>query len=235
MKSRAVKKSSWPASEKDLCAVVVAHFQSRGWTVFQEVAMGGGAGGLDILCRRGPVLYAIECKRVFSDHLIEQALYWRRYAHYVSVAVPSGVPRFKECVCTAFGLGVLVASHFEGYRKNYDSVDDRVRPDFRRRVAPGLLDHLERYHIEGLCEAGTAAGSRATPFRSTCTKLLDVVTRSGDQGIGLYEAVDRIDHHWSKPRIAYQSVRGYIEKGVIKGLRLEGSGKDARLYSIPKS
>jgi hypothetical protein len=227
-----VKKTQWPASEKDLCAVVVSHFQARGWTVFQEVAMGGGAGGLDILCRRGPVLYAIECKRVFSDHLIEQALHWRRYAHYVSVASNARPSFFKERVCEKFGLGVLHVDSQQTHRGVYESVFDSRRPEFRRRVAPGLRDHLDRFHIEGLCEAGTAAGSRATPFRSTVEKLLALVAEQGQRGIGLYEAVDRIDHHWSKPRTAYQSVRGYIEKGVIKGLRLQGSGKDARLYPV---
>ncbi|MHC1788550.1 hypothetical protein [Solidesulfovibrio sp.] len=224
-----MKKSSWPESEKDLCAVVVRHFQSRGWTVFQEVAM-GGAGGLDILCRRGPVLYAIECKRVFSDKLIEQALHWRRYAHFVSVASNARPSFFKENVCEKFGIGVLHVDSQLTHRGVYETVFDSRRPAFRRKVAPGLREHLERFHVEGLCEAGTAAGSRATPFRSTCEKLLSVVEKSGKRGIGLYEAVDRIDHHWSKPRIAYQSVRWYIEKGVIKGLRLEGSGKNARLY-----
>lgn len=224
-----MKKSAWPESEKDLCAVVVRHFQAKGWTVFQEVAM-GGAGGLDILCRRGPVLYAIECKRVFSDKLIEQAMHWRRYAHFVSVAVPGNISWFKAGVCEKFGIGVLQAESQQTYYGLHDSVVEYRRPPFRRRVAPGLRDHLERFHIEGRCEAGQAAGSRATPFRSTCEKLLALVEKSGKRGIGLYEAVDRIDHHWSKPRTAYASVRGYIEKGIIKGLRLEGSGKEARLY-----
>lgn len=224
-----MKTPSWPASEKDLCAVIVAHMQFNGWTVFQEVSM-GGSGGLDILCRRGPVLYAIECKRVFSDKLIEQAMHWRRYAHFVSVAVPRQAPMFKANVCRLFGLGVIVASRWEGHRKFCDTVTEYRSPTFRRRVAPGLRDHLERFHIEGRCEAGTAAGSRATPFRSTCEKLLALVASKGSKGIGLYEAVDKIDHHWGKPKTAYASVRKYIETGVIRGLRLEGSGKDARLY-----
>lgn len=194
--------------------------------------MGGGAGGLDILCRRGPVLYAIECKLQFNDKLIEQALHWRRYAHYVSVASNARPSFFKETVCERFGLGVLHVDSQETHRGVYESVFDSRRPEFRRKVAPGLRDHLNRFHIEGMCDAGSAAGSRATPFRSTVVKLKALVEKQGRRGIGLYEAVDMIDHHWSKPRTAYASVRGYIEKGVIMGLRVEGSGKDARLFPV---
>jgi hypothetical protein len=223
-------KDSWPTSEKELCAVVIDHFQAEGWTVFQEVSM-GGQGGLDILCRRGPVLYAIECKRQFTDHLIEQALHWRRYANFVSVAVPNHAPLFKARVCSLFGLGVLMVSRWEGYRKNYFNVAEQAFPALRRKVLPDLREHVERFHQEGLCEAGTAAGSRSTPFHTTVERLRAVVEKSGADGISLYDAVNSIDHHWRRQSTGYASVKKYILTGVIQGLRLEGEGKEARLYA----
>jgi hypothetical protein len=74
--------------ETELAKVVVGELRERGWTVYQEVTVGGSV--CDIVAVSGRVLWAIEAKLSLGMTVLSQAKAWNGAANLVSVAVPNG-------------------------------------------------------------------------------------------------------------------------------------------------
>jgi hypothetical protein len=78
-----------PLKEIDLAAKVIDWLQSQWWEVYQEVQPHHCGRTADIVAINGPLVWVIETKTSLSLALLEQALRWRGYANYISIATPS--------------------------------------------------------------------------------------------------------------------------------------------------
>lgn len=100
---------AWTKKETELAAVVVEELRGRGWTVYQEVTVGGSV--CDIVATSGRVLWAIEAKLGLGLPVLAQARAWQGAATLVSVAVTSGRRSSTRAlaleVAGKFGIGVL--------------------------------------------------------------------------------------------------------------------------------
>jgi hypothetical protein len=197
-------------SETDLAKAVVSSLSEWGWEVYQEVD--GVGGRCDIVGKRGPILWAIECKVTLGLSVIEQAFKWRFRAHYVSVAVPSTRRRngFAWKVCGDYGVGVFTVRGV-GERAN---VVEEVRPRLSRKIKPIVL-HEEQ---KTFCEAGGNHGGHWTNFKGTVRNLVNYVNRN--PGVEFNHAIRNIDHHYGTFGTAKSCLRGFIGT-VIPELRTE--------------
>lgn len=99
----------WPTAETQVAAPVVAWLRAGGWDVYQEVRQGAGARACDIVATQGRLIWAVEVKTRLSNAVLEQAAYWRQYAHFASVAVPMRYDEdwVQKVFIERHGLGVI--------------------------------------------------------------------------------------------------------------------------------
>jgi hypothetical protein len=218
------------ATEADLAAVVVGWFRAAGATVYQEVEHRGGVA--DIVAVRDGVLTVVECKLGMNLHVLEQAHRWVGRAHRTYAAVPALAAttrhhnRFAGKVCGALGIGILevvvpISDEAGRVRIATPAAEHAVvaRPD-------GLASVLRPEH-ETFAAAGTSGGPRFTPFRATAVALAGYVATH--PGVGIREALRAVPTHWAKlPSMTW--VAGLIGRGIVPGCRVEGAGKQRRLY-----
>ncbi|MEW6614016.1 MAG: MmcB family DNA repair protein [Thermodesulfobacteriota bacterium] len=75
-------------SEVEIAKVVIGWLQDLRWEVYQEVQIGACGPIADIVAVQDKLLWIIEVKRSLGLSVIGQALHWKTFCHYVSVAVP---------------------------------------------------------------------------------------------------------------------------------------------------
>ena len=208
--------------EEDLAAVVVRHLRDLRWEIYSEVQPRRFRCCADIVAVQGPVVWVLETKLSFGLSVIEQAHDWRRYAHFVSVAVPwSGRTRMAEIICRRLGIGVLRVG-------NDGRIDERALPAFNRKALAGRLrDDLTERH-KSYAAAGNAAGRRYTPFRRTCESVAAAVRER--PGLLLKELLDSVPTHYLNRASARTCLPRWIREGLIDEVRLERDGRSLRLY-----
>lgn len=211
-------------AEVELAGHVIAWLQDQNWTVYQEVEFRGSVA--DIVATQGQLITVVEAKRSYGFAVLEQAVHWLRFANYVWVSVWDLRRRrgrrhrgadFGRMVAEKFGIGVLNVEP-DGVTR------EAVSPEFRRKLArsPILRDALREEHRTA-AQAGTNRGGRYTPFRATCDALKSVVLES--PGIQLKDAIGQIEHHYMSPKSARSSLVHWIQKGKVRGVRLERDGR----------
>lgn len=221
-------------SESELAKPVVTYLREDGWDVWQEVQLTTYSSVADIVAHRSPVYWIIECKLRFGLEVVDQARGWRKYAHYVSVAVPyvrdragSGTLDF---VCSHFGIGLLEVVKRGEYDTGYQVSKHRAKtPALMRRppLLPTLRDGL-RDEQKYWAAAGNSFGRRFTPFAGTCYGLAQVV--ASNPGIEFSEALTKIKHHYASDQSARSSLLKWVEAGRVKDVRLVREGRKVRLF-----
>jgi hypothetical protein len=212
-------------SEVDIAGAVVTWLRDRGWTVYQEVQMGHMGRRIDIVAELDRRLWAIECKRVHSWEVIEQAMYWIGVAHWVSVATAGRMRRTipQQRFHQMLGVGWL---HVDFY-----GIEEVVPATLHRRL--NAFCHLRDYLCEGQQTVGTA-GSQSdyyTNFRSTREQVTKLVAKN--PGLTMKEIVDRGEgYHYASSSTARASLAKWIGKGVIPGIEAVREGKTVRYYPI---
>lgn len=222
-------------AETDLAAAVV-DLLSHDHDVYQEVKIAGGT--VDIVAKRGPILWAVEVKKSTSLAVLGQALRNHGWFHYSSIAVPDKRRRGRgEDAAFQFmkqnGIGKIEIQ--ERRRWNKESAEalgweyrleasEVERASFNRRAFTKWVQLYEQQKI--FAPAGTNGGGAFTPFKGTRVLLLEFVT--AHPGCTIKEAMSAIDHHYHKLSTAMSCVREYIKTGVIDEIRNE----DGRLYTI---
>ena len=223
-------------TETALAEKVVAWFRDQHWTVYQECGHNGTA---DIVAVKGPLVYVVECKLQFSFSVIEQAERWLKYAHYVSVAVPSRKSTwFKERVCSEFGIGVLHVYSWPDRAPDTewhpDSVYTRMDPVFRRKVHHSLRESLMEEH-KTYAKAGSPTGRRWTPFKKACKELAELAARH-PEGLPLKTFCEKATFtgYRSKNIAARKrSVVDWVDRGLVPGVKLER--RNRRVFVLPDS
>jgi len=214
-------------SEAYYAAAVVEFLRGeQQWTVYQEVAMSSmreGGESVDIVATRNDQVWAIEVKTSFSWVVVGQAMRWRRFANFVSVAVPRtlwpnkwAVDAQTECM-HALGIGVLTVSAGEHLAPWVNQ--DLPAPLNPKARTVEILDRLHADQIDSV--AGSPSGGAITPFRRTCNRLLEYVEATGPTR--LLDAMKAIDHHYSGgDSEARYNMASCIRRGIVPGVRLDG-------------
>ena len=222
-------KTCWATSETEVAALVVAWLRAQEWEVYQE-AEGPHGRAIDIVARKGPVLWAVEVKRALNLAVFEQAHSSTPYAHRASVAVPrmravSPGYAFGVHVARKFGIGLIEVWPAGATPRVTQPVEPRHSADVKGNLGASLRAAQQVY-----AAAGSSGSSHWTPFRETATRLKALVwaTRTG---ITMSDAVARIPHHYSSSETAVVELRRMIESGVIDGIRITRvNGKRVLLF-----
>jgi hypothetical protein len=235
-------------AEVDVAAPVVAWLRAGGWDVYQEVRNGkGGERSCDIVATRGPLVWVVEAKVRLNVEVLEQAHWWRQYAHYASVAVPSDAcrgmgPAYAHLV-GAWGLGVFRVRPKEFLYGNpaIDKlVDHDHQPHLNRRALAGRLRGWLHEEQKTFLAAGSPCGGGWTAFKDTCRNLKEVV--QAHPGCTLKEAIGGraptlldggfagIRYHYRTEATAISSLRAWIGEGKVPGVRLVPEERALRLY-----
>lgn len=211
------------ATEVELASHIIAHFKREGWEVYQEVPF--YAWVADIVVTKGELVGVIECKQSYNFVVLEQAERWLKYAHQVWVA--TWTPRrgsskgvhFGHKVAKMFGIGVVTVNPRADEIRCREAVTPATRLDISEYQGQTLNQVLRPEHQNGYAKAGSNEGKRFTPFAATCKALRELV--EAKPGLQLRDAVAQIKHHYSSNASAVSSLRHWIEKGKVKGIKLE--------------
>jgi len=247
----------WPASETDVAQPVVAWLRAGGWDVYQEVRQGRGERSCDIVATRGPLVWAVEVKVQFGIEVLEQAIYWSQYANYSSVAVPQKSSRRGNGVVyrlalSHWGIGVFEVGdpskmlwREAGIENPSLLVKHERCPVLHRRGRAAEMRTWLYEEQKSYLAAGTACGGGWSPYKQTCQALRDKVrqhpgctlreaivgreVRIGEDGTVDYGWAG-IKHHYRMDSTAISSLKVWLEKGKVPGVRLEHEGRYVRLY-----
>lgn len=209
--------------EKTIAKHVIAWLRSSGFdSIYQEVTIPGGIA--DIIVDLGGIAWTIETKRTLSLELFSQAdSRLRNGSNRVSVAYlrrrDSKNRDFSQRICKTFGIGMIEVMSTGHVRQSLESQLFRVRHN--------LLRFCKEEH-RTYCEAGTANGGQWTPFKATADSIKSVV--SANPGIPFAEMMQRIKHHYRTDATANSSLRKWIERGIVKGVRCEKHGNRILLF-----
>ena len=94
--------------ETDLFMPVKLWLEESGWDVFAEVT--GVGGRADVVGKHGIAKLNVELKAQLSFELLDQAIYRKKYFHYVYIAIPkrkAPLPRLAEDILNKEGVGHL--------------------------------------------------------------------------------------------------------------------------------
>lgn len=216
-------------AETDIGKHVVAHFEGQGYDVYQEVMGPHSYGVADIVAKFGKTLVVVELKKSLTFEVIAQAIGWRSYATLIYVGVPPTLGRsagraLAYRVCAENRVGVL-----EVGPRHDDLLREQVQPGFNRRAKVDAFKLCPEQKTAAL--AGSSGGGHYTPFKGTCSRLLQLV--KAEPGIALAEAVVKIQHHYRGMASARASLKGMIERKLVPGVRIMADGKKLRLYYVP--
>lgn len=224
-------------NEEDLGAVIVEWLRDNKWDVYQEVEPHRNGSVADIVAVQGPLVWIIELKLSASWELLHQALQWKGWANFVSVAVPTTGGKehsaIFEMFCRQNGIGVIQArkSWWYGEKDGAEKykVEEEILPQldrkaiFRDRVKNALTDRHKTFS-----RAGNAKGLRFTPFKATCEEVLRRVKEK--PGLTMKELMDGLKHHYHQDTTARACLAKWARRGVIEGVRVEREGKVLRFY-----
>lgn len=202
-------------SEAALAKEIVVYLRECGWDVYQEVSARGCAADI-VAVWQNKIVWVIETKLSLNLTVLSQAWGWRRYAHYVSIGIPASAVRTKAADAgIAFlqdkGIGCLLVGQ-PGWANNVRTAIDckLFRKALTHHITKQLCPELRDYK-----QAGSTEGHRYTPFRATCDKLIREV-KEHPAGIGMKEAVERVQHHYSSPSVARKCLSDLCLQGYFK-------------------
>jgi len=220
-------------TETDLAKPIIDYLESFHWDVYQEVSC--GAGVADILGVMGRRIWIVELKKSLSIQLLEQAIKRLKWAHYVSICIPT--PSSKSSVNSFlvneildnYGIGVFFANI-----DHSSSVTIKKSPKVNRHVPEKHLKKLLNSLDPRLKnnQAGCVAGERWTPFKGFCKEVTDIVKRH--PGITPVEMAKRIrSRFYPYGKDAAHAAVYYARMGLIQGVEVRN--EDRRLHLYPSS
>jgi hypothetical protein len=202
-------------SEKDFAKYIIQYLTDFGYEIYQEYETSAG-NIIDIVAKSGNIIWAIETKLSLSLDVIYQAKKNLLYCHFSSICVPSLNTRgsksrdIAEDILNYYGIGMFTINKYGG-------IDENIKPSMNRKnFSKRLIFNESR---KSYAEAGNSNGHRWTPFQQTKDELINYVKEN--PGCRLKDAVDNINHHYSKNSNANASLRHWISTGVIKNIIID--------------
>ncbi|WP_055744731.1 hypothetical protein [Brevibacillus choshinensis] len=194
--------------EEDMYDPIKSWMEERGFTVYPEVECRHRGGRADIVVTNGQLVGVVEMKQSLSLDLIEQALRWRGYAHYIWIAIPyqpKSYKKFVTMVLRDYGIGVLTISKF-------GSVWPDKTATFARRTLPYLKEALTEHHQTSEVKGGQSGGGYITPYRITMNQIRRYLNQEGDWRT-IKEILDHCETHYVSPRASLAKALWQFEAG----------------------
>jgi len=190
--------------ETELAKKVISWLKDYNWDIYQEVPIKDRVA--DIVAVQNNLIWIIETKLSLNLKVIAQADYYKRYAHFVSIAT---LPPKK-------GISSIISEILVWKKIGYISVGNSIFEGFpailNRNISKiQLFDEQKHYS-----EAGNNEGKRYTPFKNTCKEVIRVV--SNNQGILFKDLINNIKHHYRTPSTAKNCIKKWIELGYIENI-----------------
>lgn len=219
-------------SEVVIGSAIVAHLESAGWDVYQEVELHGPVADIVVVRDVGGGVRrvgVIECKTSLSFGVLAQAWAWRRNADFIWVGTQwarrSDGRRFAEGVVAKYGMGLFVVNDEDSWRS---LVVEQVAPQQGSPAERDRLLNALRPEHKTFAKAGSAHGGHFTAFKGTVAALTAIVQET--PGITLADAIGKINHHYGSKRSAVNSLAKWISGNRVPGLILIHDQLVPRLY-----
>lgn len=214
------------AKETALAPFAEAFLRQHDCEVYREVTMPRG-GRADLVGVAGPLVSSVEMKLRLNLEVLAQAARNAEVVHFAWVVVPARAPADYEVrrllVDVAQWKGVGIVTCHPG-SQGWWKVETSAR--FNRRA---LVDETRRCLHEEQKTVGVAGsnnGGHFTEFKRTCMLFVEYV--AAHPGCSMKEAVDGIRHHYSSSTSARAHLARMVERGVLKGVRLEHARRVGR-------
>lgn len=199
--------------EYELAEKFIESFNGTDYEIYQEIETYIGIA--DIVLKHANFTWAIEVKTSLSLQVIAQAWYNQMIYNFSSICVPS--PRrtcskgadFAHKACADKGIGIFKIDR-------YGNVSEILKAKFNRQILKhriNLVDQQKTY-----AKAGNANGDRWTPFNQTVSELKRYIKKY--PGCKLKDALMNIGHHYASLSSAQNSIRQWINSGVIQGIEI---------------
>ncbi len=226
-------KRKWPPNEEALGVELVKYLTDLGWEVYQEVSLGYGGNRADIVAVQNNLVWIIEFKTSLSLKLLEQCYNWKRYAHYVSAAIPTrrklNELTFVNRLCKDYGIGIMTIGDPDKYTMSSRSnINELVISKLNRKACTKRITDILSDEHKIWAKAGNSTSKFYTPFQGTSRRVQDEV--KARPGIMLKELIESITHHYASDTTAKACISKYIQDGVIANIRYERDGKSLRFY-----
>lgn len=219
-------------NESELAAAVVAWCADQQWEIYQEVQVQEYGQIADIVALQSSTAWVIEAKLSLSLALLEQAIYWTRFAHYTSIAVPESARKRRGwravfSLTHKHGIGIC---QVEKVTETRYTVTESLAPRINRQAQDKILRGCLREEHKTFAVAGNANGKRWSPYLATCRDLAEYVRRH--PGTPLKEAIESIKHHYSCSATARRSLAHWMKKGKVPGVEYRVEKHKAKLYPV---
>lgn len=201
--------------EQDLFEPVKGWLENNGYEVFSEVSPRRINRRADVVGKCGKAILIVELKTTLSLELIDQAYYWKRYAHYIYVAIPKRrkeIPQIIRDYLKKEGIGLIEVS-----LRDHEIIV-REKAKFNRPFLPHKINwekELLPEHKTWL-KGGSSGGGYVTPFKITIENIKRYLYQerfkwisqyTGDEG---WRTIDNIlehcETHYANPKNTVSSI-----------------------------
>lgn len=187
-------------SEAELAREIVKWLEKEGWTVYKEVLPKRLTKIADIVGVKDDKIWVIETKLAFGSKVIEQAYYWKSYADYVSIAVPTSNGD-RNIVLNFFmeekGIGCFKVT--KGWDENSSWIHESKKAKLiEKNMKSYIVESLTEAHKESV--AGSFGGGYITPYKQTIDQVKALLKREGAKTVK--EIVASVKHHYSSDAVA---------------------------------
>lgn len=208
-------------TESDLMEYVRSDFKKLGYETYAEVPMkGGGSKRCDMYARNetpnseqyGHTI-VFEAKLSFNFKVIEQAYYWKKFAHQCYIVVPTSIKNkstrvFAREVCKKLGIGVIEVN----VKNNKYFVTVKSENILNPKI-PKLYDEQKKIL------SSNSTNTYITPFKVTVMKINEYMEDKTQSTI--IDLVKNINHHYKSPNSACRSIKVNIERNIIPGYNIK--------------
>lgn len=211
--------------ETQLGELMVAHLESEGWDVYQEVQT--LVGKVDLVAVRGDDVMALELKLNPSLILLDQVVRILPFATHVAavtVLKRSSSPGLQWALQQGgIGWGCFRTGAKGGFvwRLNPERHDNDTQT-LKKCLNPGQKVHAK---------AGTNKGGAWAPWRDTVTAIRAYLEACGGRA-PLATVMKSVKHHY-KPKNAYSGGKHLAKLGLIPGVRMVRDGRSFILLLDP--
>lgn len=224
-------------TEAEVAQAVMEHFSAEGWDCYPEVEIPGGRA--DIVAVRplpfssSRIVHIIETKTSWSLSLLEQALYRRELAHYVSIAAPrtKRYNRLFWILCRDYGIGMMeivgADPHVQPHR-DYPAKLSRGLKSAKKlglgpwRTLASLHEDQKRF-----TPGSTASAGYSTAFSRTMDSCADYVRKN--PGATVKEIIEQVASHYASKSGFKQGVLVWLEKR-FDDIEARREGRCIRFY-----
>lgn len=205
-----------------------AYMREVGFEIYREVSLGAGRQRADLVGRRGPVIWVVECKAALTLHGMAQCHAWRGRAHLISMACPKGRTAITDVMrasLNGMGYGWLQTSIND---LSHGSVEEKLHPRFHRRVTFNWTRVLNEAQKD-YCAAGVKSGGW-TPFKATVAEVERIVIANPGITLKLLMTELKGKHHYPNDAAAIGGISHWIREGVIKNIKTINEKGKLRLF-----